>query len=704
LFSGAHDEVVPQLDSEVERVAKRRCVSAGQDTRDNEEGGSTSRARLPPAPGRLTASASERGSEDGEHAGAAIRPRLVSGGASHMSLDTNDSARSFAIVDGGSDDDDDDFMVRAVTVAAAPTAEPTTASDEAGEAGDSNTCPICLSAWGISGRHRVVSLKCGHLFGQSCIRKWLLRGSQVQGRRGSAARGTCPDCKQAAVARDIRVVFARAVTAADDAELERVRGDRRRLEQEVCTLRTEATEYRMRHQMLSSEVVRLRAELDEGFKRSQWAELEIAGLRRRLAKEGGPSGPEGGPGDGPGGGPSGLGGGLGSELGNGVSDRGSDLGSDIDSDLDGDPGSNLDGGPSSDAHVPLVRLRATVAVAGAAQAAQVAAFDPAERAVYASRSSAGGRHSLARIDVSVGVVAEVAAALHAQRIRGAEVGAQRLVLTASQDQTAALTAASGGHVAARLALGAPGWACAWDAVSPHVCYVGAGGTRGSAVLGFDVRAPKAPLVTWSGLAHAVGHSPVHAIAAVPTPRGSRLLVANANHVYALPPSPAGAWAQLSPAAAPRRACFSLSYDAATRCAAASFRVHGEDAQHAVHELYSVPEEPPLSGDPPLPWRLAQSLPTDSPQIRLARSTVFSYVPPAAAASRRVALFCAPHEASRSVSAWTVGCPPPAAPLTLADARPPEDIVDVRGCQWPGAQALTLLATLSNTTMRLYDVR
>lgn len=37
---------------------------------------------------------------------------------------------------------------------------------------DGETCPICFDSWEMSGQHRLVSLKCGHLFGNSCIRRY----------------------------------------------------------------------------------------------------------------------------------------------------------------------------------------------------------------------------------------------------------------------------------------------------------------------------------------------------------------------------------------------------------------------------------------------------------------------------------------------------------------------------------------------------
>lgn len=40
-----------------------------------------------------------------------------------------------------------------------------------GDDGDGLSCPICLSSCEADGEHFLVSLKCGHLFGDSCIRR-----------------------------------------------------------------------------------------------------------------------------------------------------------------------------------------------------------------------------------------------------------------------------------------------------------------------------------------------------------------------------------------------------------------------------------------------------------------------------------------------------------------------------------------------------
>ncbi len=65
------------------------------------------------------------------------------------------------------------------------------------------TCPICFDEWTSGGEHRLVSLKCGHLFGESCIARWL------------QTSGKCAQCNQANRLCDIRRLFAKSIKAAD---------------------------------------------------------------------------------------------------------------------------------------------------------------------------------------------------------------------------------------------------------------------------------------------------------------------------------------------------------------------------------------------------------------------------------------------------------------------------------------------------------
>lgn len=110
------------------------------------------------------------------------------------------------------------------------------AATNEGDEDDGMTCPICLESWEMSGEHRLVSLKCGHLFGESCIRRWL-----TESQRQSAVK-VCPQCKTKASNRDIRCLYAKRLRAIDRTEEHDMRRDldaeRRRTQQLTTELAT----------------------------------------------------------------------------------------------------------------------------------------------------------------------------------------------------------------------------------------------------------------------------------------------------------------------------------------------------------------------------------------------------------------------------------------------------------------------------------
>jgi len=86
----------------------------------------------------------------------------------------------------------------------------------------------------MDGTHRVTSLKCGHLFGSSCIEKWLKQ------------RNCCPTCSAACRKTHLRPIYAARVEATDtDKEREaidkfiRETEARKALEQEVASLKAQ---------------------------------------------------------------------------------------------------------------------------------------------------------------------------------------------------------------------------------------------------------------------------------------------------------------------------------------------------------------------------------------------------------------------------------------------------------------------------------
>jgi hypothetical protein len=74
-------------------------------------------------------------------------------------------------------------------------------------------CPICLEPWGVNGGHRIAALKCGHLFGQECIEKWI------------KTHQNCPNCQEKASKKDVRLLFVSTVTVMDTSTMDRLKRD-----------------------------------------------------------------------------------------------------------------------------------------------------------------------------------------------------------------------------------------------------------------------------------------------------------------------------------------------------------------------------------------------------------------------------------------------------------------------------------------------
>lgn len=100
---------------------------------------------------------------------------------------------------------------------------------------EGEVCSVCFEPYETMGKHRLACLKCGHLFGHSCIERWLPVGSKG---------GSCPQCKKKATRKDIRIIYAKGVRVADNSEaewtkqeLEAVRSEKRLIEMELAEVR-----------------------------------------------------------------------------------------------------------------------------------------------------------------------------------------------------------------------------------------------------------------------------------------------------------------------------------------------------------------------------------------------------------------------------------------------------------------------------------
>ncbi|XP_053304995.1 E3 ubiquitin-protein ligase RFWD3 [Spea bombifrons] len=117
---------------------------------------------------------------------------------------------------------------------------------------EGDTCAICFDSWTNAGQHRLSALRCGHLFGFTCIERWL---------KGGAAK--CPQCNKKAKRSDIVVLYARTLKALDTSEQERMKSS---LEKEQSMRRKaelESAQCRLQVQVLTDECGKLRKQIQE---------------------------------------------------------------------------------------------------------------------------------------------------------------------------------------------------------------------------------------------------------------------------------------------------------------------------------------------------------------------------------------------------------------------------------------------------------
>ncbi|CAL4928605.1 unnamed protein product [Urochloa decumbens] len=70
----------------------------------------------------------------------------------------------------------------------------------AGAAEERPTCPVCMEPWASQGPHRISCIPCGHVYGRSCLERWLnQRGNQS---------ATCPQCSKRFKHKDIINLYA----------------------------------------------------------------------------------------------------------------------------------------------------------------------------------------------------------------------------------------------------------------------------------------------------------------------------------------------------------------------------------------------------------------------------------------------------------------------------------------------------------------
>ncbi|CAN0270757.1 unnamed protein product [Lampetra fluviatilis] len=113
-------------------------------------------------------------------------------------------------------------------------------------------CPVCFEAWTNAGSHRLCTLRCGHLFGYSCIDKWL---------RGQGGR--CPQCNKKAKRSEVVVLYAKSIKSVDTSEEERLKSELATQQVQRRKAELESAQCRLQMQVVSEEYRKLKHQLQE---------------------------------------------------------------------------------------------------------------------------------------------------------------------------------------------------------------------------------------------------------------------------------------------------------------------------------------------------------------------------------------------------------------------------------------------------------
>ncbi|KAM8892461.1 E3 ubiquitin-protein ligase rfwd3.S isoform 1-T2 [Spinachia spinachia] len=119
---------------------------------------------------------------------------------------------------------------------------------------EGDVCSICFEAWTTAGEHRPAALRCGHLFGFTCIQRWLVA-------QGSSAK--CPQCNKKAKRSDVVLLYAPKLRALDNSEQETLK---KSLQQEQALRRKaelESAEFKLKLQVVTNKYGQAQQELQE---------------------------------------------------------------------------------------------------------------------------------------------------------------------------------------------------------------------------------------------------------------------------------------------------------------------------------------------------------------------------------------------------------------------------------------------------------
>jgi len=120
---------------------------------------------------------------------------------------------------------------------------------------EANACPICLSPWSSTGNHQIASLKCGHLFGYSCIVKWLKKKTTKDSR--------CPCCNSHAIVRNVRKLYACNIKVEDNSQYESIKKEKIKMENDCEILEKEKLHFQIYSRIANEQLICIKNNIND---------------------------------------------------------------------------------------------------------------------------------------------------------------------------------------------------------------------------------------------------------------------------------------------------------------------------------------------------------------------------------------------------------------------------------------------------------
>lgn len=112
-----------------------------------------------------------------------------------------------------------------------------------------------MEQWTSSGEHRLCCLRCGHLFGYSCIIRWL--------QHSNSANRSCPQCKAKASIKHVRTLYAKKLTAIDTSEYDKLKTELKNVSTEKKRIEIELSHHLVRQRIYESQLDDMRKRITE---------------------------------------------------------------------------------------------------------------------------------------------------------------------------------------------------------------------------------------------------------------------------------------------------------------------------------------------------------------------------------------------------------------------------------------------------------